>query len=41
MKVLLYSFLYYLCHVESKLKQPLLGSNLLWIDLTYTSCIEN
>jgi len=36
MKVFLYCFLYYLCRVESKRKQALLGSNLSGIDLTYT-----
>jgi len=40
MKAFLYSFLYYLCSVESKRKQALLGSNLSGIDLTCTNCRE-
>jgi len=40
MKVFLYRFMYYICHVKSKRKQALLGSNLSGINLTCTNCRE-
>jgi hypothetical protein len=41
MKVLGYTFLYYICHVKSKRKQALPRSNLSGINLTCTNCREN
>jgi len=40
MNVFGYTSLYYLCHVKSKRKQALLGSNLSGINLTCTNCRE-